>query len=52
VALRQRKYSDEIFKAEKGWIIPWFPSFDRDFNYDSHVTLDDHTAPPEDNYRN
>ena len=42
----------ETYKAEKGWTIPWFSSFESDFNYDFHVTLDENIAPVEDNYRN
>jgi predicted dithiol-disulfide oxidoreductase (DUF899 family) len=42
----------ETYKAEKGWTIPWFSSFDSDFNYDFHATLDENIAPVEDNYRN
>jgi predicted dithiol-disulfide oxidoreductase (DUF899 family) len=41
-----------VSRDQKGWTIPWFSSFDSDFNYDFHVTLDENTAPPEDNYRN
>jgi predicted dithiol-disulfide oxidoreductase (DUF899 family) len=41
-----------VYKAEKGWDIAWFSSFDSDFNYDFHTTLDAKITPPEDNYRN
>jgi predicted dithiol-disulfide oxidoreductase (DUF899 family) len=40
----------DTYKAEKGWRVPWFSSFGSDFNYDFHVTLDDHVAPVEHNY--
>jgi predicted dithiol-disulfide oxidoreductase (DUF899 family) len=40
----------DAYKAEKGWRVPWFSSFGSDFNYDFHVTLDDHVAPVEHNY--
>ena len=40
----------EGYKAEKGWRISWFSSFDSDFNYDFHVTLDETVAPVEHNY--
>jgi predicted dithiol-disulfide oxidoreductase (DUF899 family) len=39
------------FKARMGWTVPWFSSFDSDFNYDFHVTLDEAVAPVEYNYR-
>jgi predicted dithiol-disulfide oxidoreductase (DUF899 family) len=41
----------EAYKAMHGWTQPWFSSFDSDFNYDFHVTLDDSMAPREYNYR-
>jgi predicted dithiol-disulfide oxidoreductase (DUF899 family) len=40
------------FKARKGWTFPWYSSYDSDFNYDFHVTLDESVAPVEYNYRN
>jgi predicted dithiol-disulfide oxidoreductase (DUF899 family) len=42
----------EAYKAEKGWRVPWYSSFDSDFNYDFHVTNDEKVAPIEYNYRN
>ncbi len=30
----------EVFKRRMGWSFPWFSSFNNDFNYDFHVTLD------------
>jgi predicted dithiol-disulfide oxidoreductase (DUF899 family) len=39
------------FKARMGWTVPWFSSFDSNFNYDFHVTLDETVAPIEYNYR-
>jgi len=42
----------EAYKAQKGWKVPWFSSFDSDFNYDFHVTLDENVSPIEYNYRN
>jgi predicted dithiol-disulfide oxidoreductase (DUF899 family) len=42
----------EAYKALKGWNVPWYSSFDSDFNYDFHVTLDENVAPIEYNYRN
>src|SRR5262249_8357598 len=30
----------EAFKQRMGWSFPWVSSFDIDFNYDFHVTLD------------
>ncbi len=41
----------EAYKALKGWNRPWYSSFGSDFNYDFHVTLDEHVAPVEYNYR-
>jgi predicted dithiol-disulfide oxidoreductase (DUF899 family) len=42
----------EAYKALKGWNVPWYSSFDSDFNYDFHVTLDENVAPIDYNYRN
>ena len=42
----------EAYKALRGWTLPWYSSFDSDFNYDFHVTLDESVAPREYNYRN
>jgi predicted dithiol-disulfide oxidoreductase (DUF899 family) len=39
------------YKALRGWTLPWYSSFDSDFNYDFHVTLDEAVAPREYNYR-
>jgi predicted dithiol-disulfide oxidoreductase (DUF899 family) len=41
----------EAYKASKGWDLPWYSSFESDFNYDFHVTLDESVAPIEYNYR-
>ncbi len=41
----------EDYKISKGWRVPWYSSFGSDFNYDFHVTLDEHKAPVEYNYR-
>jgi len=41
----------EAYKARKGWTFPWYSSYDSDFNYDFHVTLDESVAPVEFNYR-
>ena len=40
----------EAYKALQGWTLPWYSSFDSDFNYDFHVTLDAGVAPREYNY--
>lgn len=29
------------FKTRMGWTVPWFSSYDSDFNYDFHFTTDD-----------
>src|SRR5690625_4952414 len=39
------------FKNHMNWEIPWYSSYDSDFNYDFHVTLDESVAPVEYNYR-
>jgi predicted dithiol-disulfide oxidoreductase (DUF899 family) len=39
------------FKERMGWTFPWYSSFDSDFNYDFHVTLDESVTPIEYNYR-
>jgi predicted dithiol-disulfide oxidoreductase (DUF899 family) len=41
----------EAYKASKGWTFPWYSSYDSDFNYDFHVTLDESLTPVEYNYR-
>jgi predicted dithiol-disulfide oxidoreductase (DUF899 family) len=41
----------EAYKQLNGWTVPWYSSFDSDFNYDFHVTLDENIAPVEYNYR-
>lgn len=40
----------EGYKAQKGWTVPWFSSFDSDFNYDFHVTLDEEVTSVEHNF--
>ena len=42
----------EAYKAQKGWDISWFSSFENAFNYDFHTTLDPKVAPVEYNFRN
>jgi predicted dithiol-disulfide oxidoreductase (DUF899 family) len=42
----------DAYKVQKGWSIAWVSSFDNEFNYDFHVTLDPKVAPAEYNYRN
>ncbi|TDE38177.1 DUF899 domain-containing protein [Actinomadura sp. 6K520] len=39
------------FRAEMGWVFPWYSSYGSDFNYDYHVTIDGSVAPEEYNYR-
>jgi len=41
----------EAYRRQRGWNRPWFSSFGSDFNYDFHVTLDEHIAPVEYNFR-
>lgn len=41
----------EAYKTERGWSLPWLSSYESDFNYDFHATLDEAVAPPEYNFR-
>jgi predicted dithiol-disulfide oxidoreductase (DUF899 family) len=41
----------EKYKQAKGWKLPWYSSYDTDFNYDFNVTLDASKAPVTFNYR-
>jgi len=41
----------ERYKARKGWDRPWVSSYETDFNYDFHVTLDEAVAPVQYNFR-
>jgi predicted dithiol-disulfide oxidoreductase (DUF899 family) len=41
----------ERYQKRMGWDIPWYSSYDSDFNYDFHVTLDENIAPIYYNYR-
>jgi predicted dithiol-disulfide oxidoreductase (DUF899 family) len=41
----------EDYKKRRGWDVPFVSSFDSDFNYDFHVTLDESRAPIMYNYR-
>ncbi|HSK80114.1 MAG TPA: DUF899 domain-containing protein [Thermoanaerobaculia bacterium] len=41
----------EAYKESRGWSLPWLSSFESDFNYDFHVTLDEAVAPVEYNFR-
>lgn len=41
----------EAYKAQHGWTLPWYSSYESDFNYDFHVTFDASVAPIEHNYR-
>ena len=38
-------------KKLRDWDISWYSTFDSDFNYDFHVTLDEGVLPVEYNYR-
>ena len=40
----------EAFKKRMGWTFPWLSSFESDFNYDFHVTLDRAKGSTEYNY--
>jgi predicted dithiol-disulfide oxidoreductase (DUF899 family) len=39
------------FKTRMGWTVPWYSSFESDFNYDFHVTLDDSRGSVEWNFQ-
>jgi predicted dithiol-disulfide oxidoreductase (DUF899 family) len=39
------------YKTEQGWHWPWVSSYESDFNYDFHATLDEAIAPVVYNYR-
>jgi len=39
------------YKQRMGWTVPWYSSFNSDFNYDFHATADADIAPVEYNYR-
>jgi predicted dithiol-disulfide oxidoreductase (DUF899 family) len=41
----------ERYKAQQGWNLHWFSSFENGFNYDFHVTLDESVMPIQYNYR-
>jgi len=41
----------ENFKKRMGWVLPWYSSYDTDFNYDYHVTIDENIAPIEYNFK-
>lgn len=41
----------EAYKKRMGWSIPWVSSFNSDFNYDFHVTIDASKGSDEYNYR-
>jgi predicted dithiol-disulfide oxidoreductase (DUF899 family) len=41
----------EKYRRQRGWSLPWYSSFDSDFNYDFHVSLDAAKAPVVFNYR-
>ena len=41
----------EAYKAGKGWTFPWYSSYNTNFNFDFHVTLDESVTPVEYNYR-
>lgn len=39
------------FKARMGWPVPWYSSFESDFNYDYHVSQDEAVAPVQYNFK-
>jgi len=42
--------SIERFRQRMGWSLPWYSSYDSDFNYDFHTSFDEDIAPVEYNY--
>lgn len=41
----------EKYQARMGWTIPWYSSYENDFNYDFHVTIDEEKGSDEYNYK-
>ena len=41
----------EAYTAGRGWVLPWYSSYESDFNYDFRVTLDASVPQLEYNYR-
>ena len=41
----------EVWKARKGWTLPWVSSYGSDFNYDFYATVDESVTPMRVNYR-
>jgi len=41
----------EAYRKRMGWKFPWVSSYESDFNYDMHTTLDEAVRPVEYNYR-
>lgn len=39
------------YRERMGWGFPWFSSYDSDFNWDFHATLDDRVAPVQLHFR-
>jgi predicted dithiol-disulfide oxidoreductase (DUF899 family) len=39
------------YRHQRGWDFPWYSSYESDFNYDFHVSLDPSVAPVEFNFR-
>ncbi|MEX0723570.1 MAG: DUF899 domain-containing protein [Gracilimonas sp.] len=53
LALISKAPIDKIhaFKKRMDWKMPWYSSYESDFNYDFHVTQNESIAPVEYNYR-
>jgi len=41
----------QAFNSRMGWVMPWYSSFETEFNYDFHVTMDESVAPVQYNYK-
>ena len=41
----------ETYRAKRGWTFDWYSSYNSDFNYDFHVTIDASKRPVEFNFR-
>jgi len=41
----------EAYRTEQGWVVPWYSSYGRDFNFDFQVSLDQSVRQVDYNYR-
>jgi len=53
VAVSRAPYSKlAAFRERMGWTFPWYSSYESEFNYDFHATLDDRVTPVLLHFRN